>query len=195
MVRIIAGAFRPGRNRALPHAVTSMIVPIEIREVRPEEYEEAGRITASAWHEFLPADPDPEWDAYLEEIADIRGRASRTVVLGAFEHGRPLGTVTLEVDQKIGNEGIPLAPDAANVRMLGVAPDARRHGVGRALMEAVIAEALARGKRALTLNTAERMRSAVAMYEAMGFSRGQDVILNDGFRLQSYRLELDPGDG
>jgi len=168
------------------------VVPIDIREVKPEEYEEAGGITASAWREFLPADPDPEWEAYLAEIADIRGRASRTVVLGAFEDGRPLGTVTLEVDRKIGNEGIPLAPDSANVRMLGVAPDARRRGVGRALMEAALAEARARGKRAVTLNTAERMRSAVALYQAMGFIRGQDVILNDGFRLQSYRLELRP---
>ncbi len=183
------------RQRAAPYllgiAVTSMIVPIDIREVRPEEYEEAGRITASAWREFLPADPDPEWEAYVAEIADIRGRAGRTLVLGAFEDDRPLGTVTLEVDRKIGNEGIPLAPDAANVRMLGVAPEARGRGVGRALMEAVIAEALARGKRAVTLNTAERMRSAVALYEAIGFVRGQDVMLDDGFRLQSYRLELD----
>src|SRR6266536_4421573 len=168
-----------------------MIVPIDIREVRPGEYEEAGRITASAWREFLPADPDTEWEAYVAEIADIRGRAGRTLVLGAFEDDRPLGTVTLEVDRKIGNEGIPLAPDAANVRMLGVAPEARRRGVGRALMEAVIAEARARGKRAVTLNTGEKMRSAVAMYEAMGFVRGQDVVLDDGFRLQSYRLELD----
>lgn len=166
-------------------------MPIEIREIRPEEYEDAGKVTSSAWREFLPADPDPEWEAYLAEIADIRGRASRTVVLGAFEDGRPLGTVTLEVDEKIEGDGIPLAPDAANVRMLGVAPEARGRGVGRALMEAVIAEARARGKRAVTLNTTERMRSAVAMYEAMGFVRGRDAILGDGFRLRSYRLELD----
>jgi GNAT superfamily N-acetyltransferase len=172
-----------------------MVVPIEIREVRPEEYEDAGRITASAWQEFLPAEPHPGWDAYLAEIADIRGRADRTVVLGAYEDGRPLGTVTLEVDRKIGSEGIPLAPDAANVRMLGVAPESRRRGVGRALMEAAIAEARARGKRAVTLNTSEKMQSAVAMYEGMGFVRGQDVILDDGFRLQSYRLELDPQRG
>jgi ribosomal protein S18 acetylase RimI-like enzyme len=163
---------------------------IEIREVRPEEYEDAGRITASAWHEFLPADPDPDWDSYLARIADIRDRAGRTVVLGAFVGGRPLGTVTLEVDQKIEADGATLEPEAANVRMLGVAPEARRRGVGRALMEAAIAEARARGKRALTLNTWQGMRSAVAMYEAMGFVRRQDVVLGDGFRLQSYRLEL-----
>lgn len=170
-------------------------MPIEIREVRPQEYEEAGRVTASAWDEFLPADPDPDWVSYLAEIADIGGRADRTVVLGAFEDGRPLGTVTIEVDQKIEDNRMPLEPDAANVRMLGVAPQARRRGVGRSLMEASIEEARVRGKRALTLNTWEGMRSAVAMYEAMGFVRGEDVVLDDGFRLQSYRLELDPRAG
>jgi hypothetical protein len=35
------------------------------------------------------------------------------------------------------------------------------------------------------------MRSAVALYESMAFVRGQDRTLDDGFRLQSYRLELD----
>jgi ribosomal protein S18 acetylase RimI-like enzyme len=164
---------------------------VEIREVRPEEYEEAGRVTASAWQEFLPADPTPEWEAYFARIADIRSRAARTVVLGAFEDEALLGTVTLEVDRKIEDDGNPLEPDAANVRMLGVAPGARRRGIGRALMEATMAVARARGKRVLTLNTGERMQAAVAMYEAMGFVREPDVTLPSGLRLQSYRFRLD----
>lgn len=171
-------------------AIPSTVVAVEIREVRPEEYEDAGRVTASAWQEFLPAEPSPEWEAYLARIADIRGRAGRTVVLGAFEDGRPLGTVTLEVDHKIEVDRDPLAPDAANVRMLGVAPEARRRGIGRALMEAAMAEARGRGKRVLTLNTGERMRSAMAMYESMGFVRAPDETLPSGERLQSFRLQL-----
>jgi GNAT superfamily N-acetyltransferase len=167
------------------------VVGLEIRQVKPEEYEEAGRVTASAWRELLPPDPSPDWEAYLARIADIRGRADRTLVLGAFEDGRPLGTVTLEVDVKIEDDGSPLSPEAANVRMLGVAPEARRRGIGRALMEATMAEARARGKRALTLNTGDRMRSAIAMYEAMGFTREPDLTLPNGFRLQSYRLQLE----
>jgi ribosomal protein S18 acetylase RimI-like enzyme len=166
-------------------------VGIEIRQLSPEEYEEAGRVTASAWLEVLPPDPGPEWNGYLASIADIRGRADRTLVLGAFEDDRPLGTVTLEVDARVDEDSGPPAPDAANVRMLGVAPEARRRGIGRALMEAVMAEARARDKRVLTLNTGERQRAAIAMYEAMGFTREPDRILPDGFRLLSYQLQLD----
>ena len=163
---------------------------LEIRQLRPEEYEEAGHVTASAWREFLPPDPSPDWEAYLARIADIGGRADRTLVLGAFEDGRLLGTVTLEVDSKIEDDGSPLAPDEANVRMLGVAPEARRRGMGRALMEATMAEARGRGKRVLRLNTGDRMQSAIAMYEAMGFTREPDLVRPNGFRLQSYRLQL-----
>jgi len=166
-------------------------VNIEIRQLRPEEYEEAGRVTASAWLELLPTDPNPDWEGYLARIADIRGRADRTLVLGAFENGRPLGTVTLEVDARVNEDSDPLSPDVANVRMLGVAPDARRRGIGRALMEAVMAEARARSKRVLTLNTGERQLAAIAMYEAMGFTREPDKVYPDGFRLLSFRLQLD----
>jgi ribosomal protein S18 acetylase RimI-like enzyme len=166
-------------------------VGLEIRQVKPEEYEEAGRVTASAWLEFLPPDPGPEWEGYLSRIADIRGRAGRTLVLGAFEGGPPLGTVTLEVDSTVNEDDTPLSPDAANVRMLGVAKQAQRRGIGRALMEAAMSEARARGKRVLTLNTGENMRSAIAMYAAMGFTREPDRVFPDGFRLLSYRLALE----
>ena len=164
---------------------------IEIRKLRPDEYEEAGRVTASAWRELLPPEPSPDWESYLDRIGDIRGRADRTLILGAFEDGRPLGTVTLEVDVKVDEDSGPLSPDTANVRMLGVALEARRRGIGRALMEAVMAEARARGKRVLTLNTGERQLAAIAMYEAMGFTREPDRTLSYGFRLLSYRLQLD----
>jgi GNAT superfamily N-acetyltransferase len=173
-----------------PPQVRPVVVGLEIRQVEPEEYEEAGRVTASAWLEVLPPDPGLEWDGYLASIADIRGRADRTLVLAAFEDGRPLGTVTLEVDARVNEDSDPLSPDAANVRMLGVSPDARRRGIGRALMEAVMAEARARDKRILTLNTGERQLAAIAMYEAMGFTREPDKVFPDGFRLLSYRLQL-----
>ena len=54
-----------------------------------------------------------------------------------------------------------------------------------------MAEARARGKRVLTLNTGEGQVAAIAMYEAMGFIREPDNVFPDGVRLMSYRLPLD----
>jgi hypothetical protein len=78
---------------------------MEIREVRRTEYEEAGRVTASAYREVVPPDAGQDLAEYLELIADIRGRADRTVVLVAVEEGRLLGSATLELDRPIGDEG------------------------------------------------------------------------------------------
>ena len=42
---------------------------VEIREARPEEYAEAGVVTADAYREFF-ADAAADLRSYLEEIAD-----------------------------------------------------------------------------------------------------------------------------
>jgi ribosomal protein S18 acetylase RimI-like enzyme len=112
---------------------------IEIRPVRPQEYEQAGRITAEAYREF--ARPDRDWQGYLVRLADVADRVERTDVLVAVDDGRILGTVTLELTGRTdagtrSHESEPLDPGEAHVRMLGVAPQARGRGIGRMLMEA-----------------------------------------------------------
>jgi Acetyltransferase (GNAT) family len=52
---------------------------------------------------------------------------------------------------------------------LGVVPAARRHGLGRALMEAVLAEAPTN----VTLEVIEQNEPAIRLYEKLGFDRGR----------------------
>jgi ribosomal protein S18 acetylase RimI-like enzyme len=173
---------------------------IEIRPVRPDEMEEAGRVTADAYREFVT--PGRDWESYLERLADVADRSTRTEVLVAVEDGRVLGTVTLELIGRTeageqDGESAPLEPGQAHVRMLGVSPEARGRGIGRMLMEASLEEARRAGKTYLTLNTTERMRAAQAIYESMGFTRIEDTVYPDGFVLLGYEIRLDgatPGD-
>jgi ribosomal protein S18 acetylase RimI-like enzyme len=168
---------------------------VKIRPARPDEYEEAGRVTADSYREF--ARPDSDWDGYLVRLADVADRAQRTLVLVAVEEERILGTVTLELDARTeggtrnNKESQPLAPGEAHVRMLGVAPDARGRGIGRLLMDACLDESRRAGKSLLTLNTTERMKAAQRMYESMGFVRTEDEVFPDGFVLMAYELPLD----
>ena len=163
---------------------------IEIRQARPEEYDEAGRVTELAYREFAPPG-DEGWDGYLRRLADVRGRAGRTLVLVAVDDGRVLGTATLELDQRIEpDDDAPLGPGQAEVRMVGVLPKARGRGIGRALMDACLREARAAGKTLVTLHTTKRMRTAQRMYESMGFERGPDRVFENGFVLLSYSLPL-----
>jgi ribosomal protein S18 acetylase RimI-like enzyme len=164
---------------------------VEIRDARPEEYDDAGRITASAYAEFFErggADESPE---YLTRIADVAGRAERTTILVAVDDDRIVGTLTLELEGRVDDaRGRPLAPGEAHIRMLGVAPAARARGVGRALMREAEARARAAGKRFVTLHTTHLMTAARAMYDRLGYEHDEDEVLPDGFVLLGYRKDL-----
>jgi ribosomal protein S18 acetylase RimI-like enzyme len=164
---------------------------MEIRPIRPEEFEEAGAVTAGAYAEYAPGGASPNLD-YRGRLADVAARAEHALVLGAFEDRRVLGTVTLELDRRIpGGPPRPhLRPDQAHVRMLGVDASARRAGVGRALMEACLEEARRAGKDRVTLETTETMEAAQRLYDAMGFERRADEVFDDGFRLRTYEYRL-----
>lgn len=166
---------------------------IEVREATAAEHAEAGRVTAGAYREFVrPGDDD--WERYLARIADVAERAPRTTILVAVEDGRILGSLTLELEGRVrddDDEGFrPLDPDEAHIRMLGVDPAARGRGVARALMAESERRARSAGKRFVTLNTTNRMRSARAMYERLGYVRDEDTVFPDGFVLLGYRRRL-----
>lgn len=172
---------------------------IEVRRVRPDEYEEAGEVTVRAYREFGPhtaGDPDlrerdeHSWDDYFGRLRDVEGRDQVAVVLIAIEHGKILGTATLELDGRIDTEHGELEAGQAHLRMLGVDPNARGRGVGKLLMEACLEESRSAGKTVFTLNTTERMKAAQHMYEALGFERDPDHVFPDGFVLLSYSLKL-----
>ena len=162
---------------------------IEIREARPEEYGETGVVTANAYREFF-ADADADLRSYLEEIADVAGRAPRTTILVAVDGDRIVGSATLELDGRTSEDAGPLAPDEAHIRMLGVDPDVRRAGVGKQLMAACEARARAAGRTRMTLHTTTLMRAAREMYTSLGYERSEDRVYPDGFVLLGYSKEL-----
>jgi ribosomal protein S18 acetylase RimI-like enzyme len=61
--------------------------------------------------------------------------------------------------------------DHAEAKRLYVRPAFRGHGLGRALMEWLMAEARAAGYREIVGDTMPAMRDALALYERMGFER------------------------
>jgi ribosomal protein S18 acetylase RimI-like enzyme len=161
---------------------------IEIREAGPDDWDEAGRVTADAYREFVR---DDDWASYLERIADVRGRANRTTILIALDAGQIVGSATLELSDRVEPDDDPtLQTGEAHIRMLGVAPQARSRGVGRELMAACESLARARGKTYVTLHTTDRMAAARSMYESLGYRRGTDRVFDDGFVLLSFSKEL-----
>jgi ribosomal protein S18 acetylase RimI-like enzyme len=163
---------------------------IEIREVRPEEYEDTGGLTQRAYAEYARPG-DPLWEDYFGVLADVADRAGFATVLVAVAGGCIVGTATVELDRTIdGIGGLP--PGQASLRLLAVDPGARGRGVGRQLVEACVQVARRAGKEILTLHTTEQMVAAQRLYRTLGFRRDLpgDVELHPDLVLRAFRLPL-----
>lgn len=163
---------------------------LQIREATPAEHAEAGRVTAESYREFV-GPGETVWEDYLAQIADVAARAGRTRIMVALRDGRIVGSATLELDDRVDQEGDPpLEPGEAHIRMLGVEPASRGRGVARQLMAACEDSARDAGKTHMTLHTTSRMRVAQQMYGSLGYLRGRDRVFPDGFVLLSYAKPL-----
>jgi GNAT superfamily N-acetyltransferase len=98
---------------------------------------------------------------FHEELASLPGIYAPPggALFLARRGGEVLGSIALK----------PLEPGAAEVKRLYLRPGARGMGVGRALVEAVIAEAARLGYREIKLDTLPRMAAAIALYASFGF--------------------------
>jgi GNAT superfamily N-acetyltransferase len=109
---------------------------------------------------IAPLDPTEAEEYWRRVERAVAGGRCHLLVAGP-EGGPPAGTVQLDVDT------LPNQPHRATVSKLLVHTEARRRGVGEALMEAVERVALAAGRWLLVLDTATV--DAVRLYERMGW--------------------------
>jgi len=164
---------------------------MDIREARPEEYEDVGDVVAAAYAPY--GSPDDEgWNEHLHLVREVADRARRTVVLAAVEDGRVMGSATIELFGVIGDDDRELPEGWAFLRMVGVEPQAQGRGIGRALVEDVIGRVRGAGKRTLGLRTLPQLEAAQRLYRSLGFVRdvSLDVVMDDGDSLLGYRLDL-----
>jgi len=107
---------------------------------------------------YLPPLPWAKAVAYWQKAIK-----PHTVVLLAEVDGRIVGTVQLTLESR------PNGLHRAEVSKLMVAPAFRRRGIGRRLMEALEADALARGRTLLILDTRASDPSN-DLYRVMGYT-------------------------
>jgi len=158
-----------------------------IRDALPAELAEVAEIRVAAYRAdgFLAA--GSEYEATLRALgADGSGQ----VLVATDADGTLAGTVMLR--NWPDTEPVVRGPGEAEIRALAVRPQARRLGIGRALLAAVIERALSEGVRHLVLCSRPEMRTAHFLYEEAGFVRlpERDWSPIPGVALMAYGLML-----
>lgn len=148
--------------------VEIVVRPIEahewelLREIRLRALAEATDAFITT-HDEAAAYPDDVWRERAE-VGSL-GKAQLTVL--AFRNGVPVG---MAVGLWRDRNGHPVVP----VVGVFVAEEARRLGVGRALMTSIEAWAFGRGAGALSLWVVDDNHGARALYESLGFRETSD---------------------
>jgi ribosomal protein S18 acetylase RimI-like enzyme len=163
-------------------------VAVEIRPARPADEEPLAALDRATWDSLSsPAPPPgPEWTFFGERTA------LADVLVGLVE-GRVAGYVKLGRKTELASTAHVLS-----VNGISVDPAFRRRGVGRALVEAAVAEARVRGARRLTLRVLGPNEGARRLYESCGFAvegvqRGEFFL--DGAYVDDVLMALELGAG
>lgn len=88
----------------------------------------------------------------------------------------------------------PAGSGQADIQTIAVAPDARRHGLGRALVVALLDEARARGAAEVFLEVRADNPNAQALYSSLGFEQiavRPQYYQPDG--VDAHIMRLEPG--
>ena len=117
----------------------------------------------------------PEEAASLFEPSAVRNRG---VILGAREKRQETLAGMIIIVPPSSPAKRLAQRDEAEIHLLGVLPEYRRHGLGRMLVEAAIDRAIQDGYSKVLLWTQASMSAAQALYESAGFSHIDDFTRN-----------------
>jgi putative acetyltransferase len=141
---------QPAQDHMDPILHDLTIVPF-----RPEHQAEVQRLIlagpAEHWGQLDPTkNPD---------LNDIGATYAQATFLVAWWHGTVVGTGAL----------LPRSAHSAEVVHMSVAAHMRRHGIGRRLLQHLVAHAKARGYRQIILETTATWQDVIAFYQQQGF--------------------------
>ena len=150
-----------------------------IRAQSPDEIDEVRRLFRE-YEQFLGVDLC--FQSFEEELAGLPGKYGPPdgVLLMATDGRQSAGCVAL---RKVEN-GI------CEMKRLYLRPQYRARGVGRLLAERILSEATALGYSVMRLDTLDKLKAAMGLYEAMGFRRREPYYGNPLPGVVYWELDL-----
>ena len=129
--------------------------PLSLRPFRPEDQSAVKALILAGLKEHWGT-LDPSLNPDLDDIATTYADAT---FLLACQGSRIVGTGVLK----------PRDTDAGEIVRMSVAGDMRRRGLGRRILDALIADARDRGYARIILETTQTWAGAIAFYQNAGF--------------------------
>lgn len=169
---------------------------LEIREVRPGEYQALGRLMVDVYASlegFPTPDEQPGYYEMLSNIGRLNAQADTQVLVAISPEGVLIGGVVYFSDMaRYGSGGTATSvKNASGMRLLGVDPKHRGAGVGSALTQACIQMARDRRHAQVILHTTQAMQVAWGLYQRMGFKRSPDLdFMQEDLAVFGFRLRL-----
>lgn len=170
-----------------------------IREIRKDEFDVLGRLMVEVYSTldgFPTPDEQPAYYRMLANIGRFTERKDAGVLVALSGADEIVGGVVYFGDMaEYGSGGTATAVrNASGIRLLGVSPEARGLGVGKALTMACIERAREREHAAVILHTTQAMQIAWGLYERLGFRRAEELDFMQGeLPVFGFRLQLNKG--
>jgi len=140
-----------------------------VRTALPDEFERVGEVTYLGFGHGEPGAAQPD----AARLVLLRGAAARAeagdLLVAVDGSDAILGTASLlRADSALVRQS---RVGEAELRLLAVLPEARRRGIGEALMTVAIDRARAWGAPALVLDTGPHNERSQRLYHRLGFDR------------------------
>ena len=172
---------------------------LTVRDAEGEDLAAVSALLIDAYAQYmrplqrpLTAEERAGWEGYRRNIADVWSRAPISSTIVAERDGKLLGSVNYYAPGQADSQDGAWPDGWASIRLLGVSPQARGLGIGRALMNECLRRARADGVTTMGLHTTTLMDVARAMYLRLGFVRApaHDFHPAPDFTVEAFRLDL-----
>ncbi len=165
-----------------------------IRNARPEEFEEVGKLMVNVYSQ-LEGFPDkfeqPEYYELLLNVGNFTKKNNTELLVAILNENKVAGAVVYFSDLKNYGSGgtITGIQNASGFRLLAVDPDERGKGIGKLLSKACIERAISHNQKELYIHSTASMNIAWGMYERLGFVRCKEIDFFQG-ELSVYGFKL-----
>jgi len=173
--------FHTGMNMSSPTST------LTLRDFTVADTEAVNRVSQSAWMQFQP-EFKQDWEGFITYAANTAALADELDLIVAELDGNVAGVIGYVRPQRPREVVFPT--EWAVIRMLSVSPDARGHGIGRALTQECIARAKRDGAAVIGLHTGPLFRIALDMYLRMGFTLQHALPDRRGMPVNLYAMTI-----